>query len=308
MDLPQPSLEELSRDRSPIVVGVVSMCLIISTAILALRLWTRYYIVKKIGVDDYAAAFSLSCFWSCVFFHSLGHLSFKMSFLLQYHRVLCTPRMQGLYAAAMVLVASSGIGVVVTCFVFCVPLDGFWDQRVPARCLSQQVIFYVFGAGTIVTDIVIFLLPLPALSKLQIPRSQRFYLLGIFSLGFFIVGISVVRLQFLKIQPDFTWWNVDPGLWSIGELSAAMVCLCLPPLKILVNRARTTRTCPSRNASSRNFGALPSNAPLSPSSKITNLSTAKSSCVKPSSCGNVVVVETETLQDAMYRPTPALAV
>ncbi|GJD00751.1 hypothetical protein ColKHC_09576 [Colletotrichum higginsianum] len=142
MDLPQPSLEELSRDRSPIVVGVVSMCLIVSTAILALRLWTRYYIVKKIGVDDYAAAFSL-----------------------------------GLYVAAMVLVASSGIGVVVTCFVFCVPLDGFWDQRVPARCLSQQVIFYVFGAGTIVTDIVIFLLPLPALSKLQIPRSQRFYLL-----------------------------------------------------------------------------------------------------------------------------------
>lgn len=59
MDLPQLSLEELSRDRSPIVVGVVSMCLIISTAILALRLWTRYYIVKKIGVDDYAATFSL---------------------------------------------------------------------------------------------------------------------------------------------------------------------------------------------------------------------------------------------------------
>ncbi|KAK6223235.1 hypothetical protein QIS74_04080 [Colletotrichum tabaci] len=133
-----------------------------------------------------------------------------MSFLLQYYRVLCTRRMQGLYVTAMVLVASSGISVVVTCFVFCVPLEGFWDQRVPARCLSQQVIFYVFRAGTIVTDIVIFLLPLPALSKLQIPRSQRFYLLGIFSLGFFIVGISVVCLQFLKIQPDFTWWNDLP--------------------------------------------------------------------------------------------------
>ncbi|GKT41711.1 satratoxin biosynthesis SC1 cluster protein 4 [Colletotrichum spaethianum] len=107
-----------------------------------------------------------------------------MSFLLQYYRVLCTKFMRKLYIAAMVFIGSWGFSVLVMSFVFCVPLEGFWDHRVPAKCFGQQVLFYVFGACSIVTDIIILLLPLPALFKLQIPRSQKLYLLAIFSLGF----------------------------------------------------------------------------------------------------------------------------
>ncbi|KZL70648.1 integral membrane protein, partial [Colletotrichum incanum] len=345
MDLPQLSPEELAKDRSPIVLGVVTMCLIISTGVLALRLWTRYHIVEKIGLDDYAATFSLlsvlgcgtsiavmtryglgrhqqtvtmdehiqfsKCFWCSVFFYSLGHLSFKMSFLLQYYRVLCTPHMRKLYIVAMVLVGSWGFSVVTMSFVFCVPLEGFWDPRIPAKCLGQQVLFYVFGACSIATDVIIFLLPLPALFKLKIPHSQKLYLLGIFSLGFFIVAISVIRLQFLKIRPDFTWWNVEPAMWSLGELSAAMVCLCLPPLKalaarlgLLATRTGNSKTCPSANRNSRNFGGPPSSAPLSPRPKTVDTSTTN---FPEEKTGNFVE-ETEQFHNGMFRQTPALAV
>lgn len=57
--LPHLSPEELQEDKSPLVLGVISMCLFISTGILILRLWTRFHIVKRIGIDDWAAAFSL---------------------------------------------------------------------------------------------------------------------------------------------------------------------------------------------------------------------------------------------------------
>ncbi|EXF74152.1 hypothetical protein CFIO01_08783 [Colletotrichum fioriniae PJ7] len=342
--LPHLSPEELQEDKSPLVLGVISMCLFISTGILILRLWTRFHIVKRIGIDDWAAAFSLisvlgvglsqavmtryglgkhqqtvspdemigfmKCFWVSVLFYSLGHLSFKMAFLLQYYRVLVTHYMKKYYIAAMIFVGAWGLSVVIISFIWCIPLEGFWDRSVPAKCLPQQVLFYLFGACSIVTDILIFLLPLPALIQLKLPRTQKLYLLGIFSLGFLIVGISVLRLQFLKIDPDFTYWNVEPAMWSLGELSAAMVCLCLPPLKalaarmgLLVTRTGTSRTVPS--TVDQHTRGPASNAPLSPVPRaVDTYPTNSPGSEKPGSFGNYVV-ETERSDEDVIRPSPA---
>ncbi|KAF4784118.1 hypothetical protein HER10_EVM0004408 [Colletotrichum scovillei] len=341
--LPQLSPEQLQEDKSPLVLGVISMCLFISTGILILRLWTRFHIVKRIGIDDWAAAFSLisvlgvglsqavmtryglgkhqqtvapeemigfmKCFWVSVLFYSLGHLSFKMAFLLQYYRVLVTHYMKKYYIAAMIFVGLWGLSVVIISFIWCIPLEGFWDHSVPAKCLPQQVLFYLFGACSIATDVLIFLLPLPALIQLKLPRTQKLYLLGIFSLGFLIVGISVLRLQFLKINPDFTYWNVEPAMWSLGELSAAMVCLCLPPLKalaarmgLLVTRTGTSRTVPS--TVDRHSRGPASNAPLSPIPKAVETYTTNSPSEKPGSFGNYVA-ETERSEEEVTRPSPA---
>lgn len=107
-----------------------------------------------------------------------------MAFLLQYYRVLVTHYMKKYYIAAMIFVGAWGLSVVIISFIWCIPLEGFWDRSVPAKCLPQQVLFYLFGACSIATDILIFLLPLPALIQLKLPRTQKLYLLGIFSLGF----------------------------------------------------------------------------------------------------------------------------
>ncbi|CAI0649254.1 Satratoxin biosynthesis SC1 cluster protein 4 [Colletotrichum siamense] len=330
MDLPKLTPEEMAEDRSATVIGVVTMCFVLSTFFLVLRLWTRIHVVKSTGPDDWAAAFSLipvlgcgiaiatmtryglgkhiqtvsvpeyveftKCFWVSVVFYGLGHLSFKMAFLLQYYRVLASGHMRKFYIAAMVLVTAWGVSVVIMSLAFCTPIAGFWDHSIPAKCLSQQVLYYVFGACSIITDVIIFLLPLPALMKLQLPRSQKWYLLGIFSLGFFIVAISVFRLQFLNIQADFTYWNVKPALWSMGELSAAMVCLCLPPLKALLARmglvVATRQAVSSNNRNSRNFGPAPASVAQSATGKTLETSQTNSPGEKPSAFGNFVV-ETE---------------
>lgn len=252
----------------------------------------------------------MKCFWVSVLFYSLGHLSFKMAFLLQYYRVLVTHYMKKYYIAAMIFVGAWGLSVVIISFIWCIPLEGFWDRSVPAKCLPQQVLFYLFGACSIATDILIFLLPLPALIQLKLPRTQKLYLLGIFSLGFLIVGISVLRLQFLKIDPDFTYWNVEPAMWSLGELSAAMVCLCLPPLKalaarmgLLVTRTGTSRTVPS--TVDQHTRGPASNAPLSPVPRaVDTYPTNSPGSEKPGSFGNYVV-ETERSDEEVIRPSPA---
>ncbi|TDZ68085.1 Satratoxin biosynthesis SC1 cluster protein 4 [Colletotrichum trifolii] len=323
MDLPQLPPEVLAEDRSPTVIGVVTMCLFITTTLLGLRLWTRACVVKQVGADDYATIcawlsvmgcglaivimtrFGLgrheqTCFWLSTVFYGLGHLAFKMSFLLQYYRVLVTHHMRKWYVAAMVVVLAWGLSVLVMSLAFCVPIQGFWDHSIPAKCFSQHVLYYLFGACSIATDIIIFLLPLPALFKLQLPRSQKLYLLGIFSLGFFIVAISVFRLQFLQIRPDFTYGNVTPALWSLGELSAAMFCLCLPPLKALATRmglVEPTKTGASSNNRKSNLLGSPSTDITARTGEITQ---PNSPGEKPRNFGNFF---TETELDQSERST-----
>jgi hypothetical protein len=36
------------------------------------------------------------------------------------------------------------------------------------------------------------------------------------------------------LQEDFSWENTEPSAWSIGELSSAVTCACLPTLTPLV--------------------------------------------------------------------------
>ncbi|KAK1597421.1 uncharacterized protein LY79DRAFT_385137 [Colletotrichum navitas] len=341
MNLPPLSPEELARDVSPMVIGVVSMCLVIATALLALRLWTRHYILQKVGWDDYTACFSLlsiwgcgvsiavmtryglgrhqqtvntleehvkvfKCFWCTVLCYGCGHLSFKMAFLVQYYNVLCTPNMRKIYIAAMIFIGLWGLGNFFVIVNFCDPLVGFWDPRVPARCLDQKVLFYAFSSVSITTDVIIYLLPLPALSKLKVPRSQKNYLLGIFSLGFLVVAIAIIRLRYLDIGPDFTWANVEPAMWSMGELTGAMVCLCLPTLKALGSRlglvsadVENPETSPSAN---QNIGRSISSGPVTVDTGTTN-SPRKS----PIDFSNFVE-ESGQFHNGMFRQTPSLPV
>lgn len=104
------------------------------------------------------------------------------------------------------------------------------------------------------------------------------------------MAISVFRLQFLTIKPDFSYWNVTPALWSMGELTAAMVCLCLPPLKALA--ARMGLVSVSQNASSRNRGSRPPNS-VTPLTKSNYASPPTSPGEKPHQFGNFSVQETD---------------
>jgi len=50
------------------------------------------------------------------------------------------------------------------------------------------------------------------------------------------VILSVIRIRYLQMFEDFSWENVEPSLWSVGELTSAMTCACLPTLRPFINR------------------------------------------------------------------------
>lgn len=107
-----------------------------------------------------------------------------MTFLLQYYRVLAVQRMRMVYIAAIVIVGAWGLSQVLIGILMCRPIQGFWDPSVEASCIPNQPQFYINAAGNIATDVAVFLLPMPVIKHLNLPKTQKLLLVGVFSLGF----------------------------------------------------------------------------------------------------------------------------
>ncbi|KAM7200850.1 putative integral membrane protein [Naviculisporaceae sp. PSN 640] len=261
-------------DMSGTVIGVVAFCLVFSTIMVALRLFTRVYVVKLVGIDDYAAVISLFViyaagipialmtqwgsgkhiyaldpaslpelvpnylreFYFTIVFYCAALMTIKLTFLLGYYRVLAVQHMRVVYIVAMFVVGGWSLSQVFVGIFTCTPISGFWDKSIPSACIPNLPQWYINAAGNIITDVAVFVLPLPALWKLNLARPQKLALVGIFCLGFFTVVVSVIRIRYLRMFEDFTWENAPAGCWSIGELTSAITCCCLPTLRPLLTR------------------------------------------------------------------------
>jgi len=167
--------------------------------------------------------------------YSVGLFGAKMTFLCQYYRGLSVPSLRPIFLGATVLVGLWGISQVCLGIFGCNPISAAWDSTIKGTCISLETGFYVTSAGNIVTDIIILLIPIFVLSRLRLVLAQKLVLIGIFSLGFFTVAISVLRLAYLRLRADPTWENVPGVCWTIGELCSGIVCACLPTLRPLVS-------------------------------------------------------------------------
>ncbi|KAK1752621.1 hypothetical protein QBC47DRAFT_305893 [Echria macrotheca] len=266
---PPESLPGYNDDRSGLAIFCVVFCLTVSTVMVGLRTWTRKVIINKMGMDDWAAIITMiitwgegisiaistkyglgrhiyavqpptlipmywKMFWVTLLLYHAGLLAAKMTFLLQYYRILAIQRMRIVYIVAIVIVGLWGFAQVLIALLICRPIQGLWDKTIEADCMPNAPQIYVNAAGNIITDITIFLLPMPAIKHLNLRRNSKIMLFGIFSLGFFTVAISVVRVKFLDIHEDVTWQHVESSGWSIGELASAITCAALPTLRPFV--------------------------------------------------------------------------
>ncbi|KAL1902355.1 hypothetical protein Sste5346_001333 [Sporothrix stenoceras] len=252
--------------RRGVIIGVISFILPFTTAVVLLRFYTRHYLSgRAVGVDDWAmlaalvlaavdgatmllmttqglgrhmwtltaeqiTTYNMYFYMSIVFYYAcLGTV--KTAILLQYLRVFAV-KMRKITLVALVLIGLWSTALVLVSIFACWPIRAFWDKSVTnPHCVADLPQWYANAAGNIATDILIFALPIPVLWRLNLPRSQRLSLIGIFGLGFFTCTISVIRITFLNLNGDDTYANVAAACWSIGELCCAIVCSSLPTLR-----------------------------------------------------------------------------
>ncbi|KAI0016846.1 hypothetical protein F4780DRAFT_660905 [Xylariomycetidae sp. FL0641] len=259
-----------SKGHAVIITGGVTLSLAV-VAVCA-RLYTRYAIINQIGVDDVLAVGSLiaaiganvtqcvnaskylgrhlydlnlavdmpefqKLFWINEIWYNVAMFFVKMTFLFQYFRVFRhIKKMRLAYVVSMVLVGGWCLGQVLSVVFICIPVEGNWDKSIKAKCQDTQVGVHLNAVGTLVTDIVVLLLPLPALWKLKIPSTQKWALLGIFGLGGFTSAISIVRITTLNGGEDFTYASVTSACWSSAELASGILAAALATIRPLVSR------------------------------------------------------------------------
>ncbi|KAJ5594149.1 uncharacterized protein N7459_000357 [Penicillium hispanicum] len=276
------------------VLAVTTTFTSLAAVFMAARLWTRFRLVKASGYDDLLVTAALICsivffafilvernyglgvpiskippevvqtqlryLWLSIPFYNLSLVLAKLSALFLYLRIFRSHTFLLLTYITMGFLIISGLWMVVSGFVFCVPIRDFWslDYAVHTEhCLPQGAVWFSNAAMQILTDIIILILPMPLLSKLQLPTRQKAGVMLVFGVGICVIATSSARLYELSTMvrgQDFTSKhpkrlhfhthihshdpekNAEAAVWSSIEANVSIICACLPPLNPLLSR------------------------------------------------------------------------
>ncbi|KDN69270.1 hypothetical protein CSUB01_09322 [Colletotrichum sublineola] len=177
----------------------------------------------------------------------------KISILLLYIRVFAYDLVCLLAKIMLGIVAVSHTWIIASILTTCIPLSAVWnyDPLAPPVYCHPIAVFWGNACLHLFTDFLIFLLPLPVISSMRLPRRQKLGLYSVFSLAFLVCAISIVRLvrlfhtdETMEQVLDVTWSAVGIANLTCIEVHAAIVTACLTTLKPLL-----TRFFPSLDAS-----------------------------------------------------------
>lgn len=174
-------------------------------------------------------------------------LAIKLSLISLYRQIFPLPWLQKLsIPLALFITAYSVMQLPISIFQ-CVPIKAIWDSMINAKCIDLAAEITVMSIMSIITDVIVLVLPIRPVWGLQMSRSKKWQLSLIFALGGCTCVVTAVRLIYIKrySSNDATWDDVE-----CGELSAIECCTgiiasslpaCRPLLEHLQNKLTTKR-------------------------------------------------------------------
>ncbi|KAJ5176540.1 uncharacterized protein N7482_002417 [Penicillium canariense] len=142
-----------------------------------------------------------------------------------------------LVAGTAVLCVVTWLACILTHVCLCTPLYHNWQIKpYPGdHCTLRQPLYVVIAVLNVITDICIMLIPIPILTKLQVPLQRKLILAVMFSSGFFIMICTVLRCYYSL--GDITNLPIALG-WADRECFVAAIVVSLPGIKPLFRNTR----------------------------------------------------------------------
>ncbi|KAI0110419.1 hypothetical protein GGR51DRAFT_547669 [Nemania sp. FL0031] len=263
-----------SYGRSLLVYIPAWLFMFLCIVIVGMRVWLRVRTRVGLGADDYTIIVSLSfaimtdavLLRAC--HYGYGKHTADLTEREQYHMWKALYLMQIMYKISMNLTKASIVLLYLrifdgikwfrwTCYTIlafvasfctavtlatifqCHPVAAAFDQTITSStCINNRIFWYINAAVSIATDIIILAIPLPLVFSLQISRLQKAALTCIFMVGGFVVLTSCLRVT--TIERQFTsqepLYETAATMWTIIEMSVAIVCACLPHIRPLFLR------------------------------------------------------------------------
>ncbi|KAI5927109.1 hypothetical protein F4810DRAFT_652345 [Camillea tinctor] len=167
-------------------------------------------------------------------FYQLTQCAVKLSVLLFYLRIFVNEKvLLGTKIAIGVVAVWSTVNFI-NVFLMCQPFESRFDPVAYGGpdCRFQKPIYTVIVCFNVVTDLPIFLLPLPTILSLNMKRSHKVYLIVSFLLACCVFAATIVRIMYmLELESgDITYTGLNVYFWSIAEPNLAMLTISLPLL------------------------------------------------------------------------------
>ncbi|KAI4221464.1 MAG: hypothetical protein L6R36_006888 [Xanthoria steineri] len=281
---PPPGVESNLLDPdslNPVIIGVSTLCLVLATIMISIRLVTKLLTTRKFLLEDFLSASAWIGFVGFTgVFYAMGRagagrhqwdvsllnymkvnrlvnaadigycvviLLSKLPILLQYIRIFMPARQGLIYWAAQTLIWTNLLFYIASSFAFifeCTPREKIWDTTAAGKCIDLKALFLVTGSWNIVSDFSILILPIVPIWKLQMSPRKKLGIYAVFSTGVFACITSVIRLV-SNVQyektTDLNYKIVPQALWSLAEITTVILCGSLPMLPNFLKLLRKNR-------------------------------------------------------------------
>jgi hypothetical protein len=222
----------------------------------------------------------LLSWWTYRIFYLVDLCLIKISILLFYNYVTSVHKsFHRIVKSLMSIVVMSSLGMIFAAVFSCTPpsdawsFDVFWDGYLgihSAKCYNPIILWYFSAGFNLLTDCIIWILPIPFVLNLQsMSHRRRIELAGIFSIGIVAITASAVRLWVVTAwASSFENQAVNANnllIWTQVEQHAGIVAASIPFLRPIFrklfrsNRDREQRASPSPAAK-----LIPPPRPLTP--------------------------------------------
>ena len=109
---------------------------------------------------------------SCLYLIAL--LGYKLAILLLYLRIFNVNKTFKYFTwATMFLVFGYLFSNFLTLIFGCTPVDKYWHPAFTGHCIKTIQADYAYGAMNFISDLIMFILPLPMIWRLQLSRRQK---------------------------------------------------------------------------------------------------------------------------------------
>ncbi|KAL3420746.1 integral membrane protein [Phlyctema vagabunda] len=166
----------------------------------------------------------------------------KFSLLTLYLRFFTTKKLRMTAYATMLFVTLTGISIIIVIVFQCKPIPYAWNKAITGgKCVNVTAVFYSHAAINILTDFVIYIMPMKVLWGIARPRNEKIGLVVVFAIGFFVCLAGIIRLWALQktsVSVDSSWDNEPAAVWSIIECCVGVICASVPSLKPLFSKVR----------------------------------------------------------------------
>lgn len=170
-------------------------------------------------------------------------LAIKLSILLMLIRLFAPFRKMVIFIYAFIgfLVAYT-IAATISKICICMPISTFWLGKgvTHGKCLVQLDIFLTDTVISMVSDLMILMLPVALVSMLKMPFKKKLKVTMILAAGGLACIATIVRLVWVihyRMSPDLTWSIKRIDLLTNIEITIGICCACLPAIWHLATRA-----------------------------------------------------------------------